>query len=507
MKIERTKNTVRNSVWGIVSKIITTAFPVIVRTMIVRYMGAEYLGIGSLFSSILTVLSLAELGISTAIVFSMYKPIANDDTKTICALMALYKKIYSIIGCLVAVIGIILMPFLSKVINGESPDNINIYILYGIYLGNAVIGYFLFAYKNCLLTAHHRTDISTKISIITATIQYCIAIFVIAFTKNYYAYAILAPIASIANNLITAFYVTKKFPNYKAKGILKPEILNDIKKRVAGLMLSKVATTTRNTLDSIFISAFLGLTTVTIYGNYYYIMAAIISILAVITGGMSAGVGNSVAVETVEKNYHDFKKFTFIFAWISGWCTICLACLYQPTMKIWMGKDLMFSNKISFLFAFYFYSLTANSIKDQYYNAAGLWWIGKWRTIIEAVANIILNFVLGKLYGVFGIIIATIITAIVVNFCYGTQLLYQNYFTDKKLFDIFKEHIFYFFITVFNTMFTYFICDLILLDGFVGLVIKCVICIIVPNLIYLLFYFKNKYFPEMLQMVKRMIRR
>ena len=213
MKIERTRNTVRNSAWGILSKIITTFFPVIVRTLIVQYIGAAYLGLGSLFSSILTVLSLAELGVSSAIVFSMYKPIAEDDTNTICALMALYKKLYSVIGTVIGIVGLLLMPFLPYLIKGEYPSDINLYLLYLIYLGNTVIGYFLFAYKNCLLTAHQRTDISTKISIGTSIIQYAVSIMVIILFKNYYVYVFLAPLASIANNLLTAYYVDKIFPN------------------------------------------------------------------------------------------------------------------------------------------------------------------------------------------------------------------------------------------------------------------------------------------------------
>lgn len=507
MKIERTRNTVRNSVWGILSKIITTFFPVIVRTLIVQYIGAAYLGLGSLFSSILTVLSLAELGVSTAIVFSMYKPIAEDDTNTICALMALYKKLYSVIGTVIGIIGLLLMPFLPYLIKGEYPSDINLYLLYLIYLGNTVIGYFLFAYKNCLLTAHQRTDISTKIGIGTSIVQYIIAIVTIILLKNYYVYAILAPIASIVNNLLTAHCVDKMFPDYKPRGRLDKGKIADIKQRIAGLMLSKVAGTTRNTFDSIFISAFLGLTTVTIYGNYYYIMAAIISFLAVLTGGMSAGIGNSVAVDSVEKNYYDFKKFSFMFGWISGWCTICLACLYQPAMRIWMGGDLMFADDVPFLFALYFYTLTINSIKDQYYNAAGLWWTGKWRTIIEAVANFVLNIVLGKILGVYGIIFATIITALIVNFGYGTQLVYKNYFVGYPMREIMIEQGKYFFVTVINLAATYVICIKIPVSGFIGLLAKCVVCVMAPNIIYYILYRKSPYFEDALKMLKRMIRK
>lgn len=506
MKIERTKNTVRNSAWGIVNKIIATFFPVIVRTLIVQYIGAAYLGLGSLFSSILTVLSLAELGVSSAIVFSMYKPIAEDDTTTICALMALYKKLYSMIGTIIGIIGLVLMPFLSCLIKGDYPSDINLYFLYLIYLGNTVIGYFLFAYKNCLLTAYQRTDISTKIGIVTSVVQYIVTIFVIIWFRNYYIYVFLAPITSIVNNLLTAYCVDRIFPDYRARGNLGKKEIAGIKKRVAGLMLGKLSGTARDTFDSIFISAFSGLTAVAIYGNYYYIMAAIIGFLVIVTASMSAGIGNSVAMECQEKNHDDLMKYTFGMMWGLGWCSICFGCLYHNTMMIWMGPELTMPETLSWIFALYFYVRTMSSMNELYYNASGLWWYGKWARILETIFNLLLNYFLGKKYGIYGIIIASIITTVVIGFNIYTVTIYNHYFTNYKIKENYIMHMGYGLVTVFAAAITRMICNMISEENFVTLIARCGICIFVPNLIYWFAYRRTKYYGEMLRIARKVVR-
>lgn len=506
MKIERTRNTVRNSAWGILSKIITTFFPVIVRTLIVQYIGAAYLGLGSLFSSILTVLSLAELGVSSAIVFSMYKPIAEDDTNTICALMALYKKLYSVIGTVIGIVGLLLMPFLPYLIKGEYPSDINLYLLYLIYLGNTVIGYFLFAYKNCLLTAHQRTDISTKISIGTSIIQYAVSIMVIILFKNYYVYVFLAPLASIANNLLTAYYVDKIFPNYKPFGKLNGNEISGIKKRVAGLLLGKLSGTARDTFDSIFISAFSGLTAVAIYGNYYYIMQAVIGFLVIVTASMSAGIGNSVAIESKEKNHSDLMKYTFGMMWLLGWCSICFGCLYHNTMVVWMGSELTMSESLSWIFAVYFYVRTMSSMNELYYNASGLWWYGKWARIAETILNLALNYFLGKAYGIYGIILASIITTMIIGFNIYTITIYNHYFTGFKIRENYTTHMLYGIVTICAAIITRTMCNFIDGENLETLILRCAVCIVVPNTIYWVCYRKTKYYGEVIGIAKGILK-
>ena len=188
MKLEKTKNARRNILFGILNKVITMFLPFVVRSVIIYALSAEYLGLNSLFSSILQVLNLTELGFSSAIVYSMYKPIAENDDETICALLNFYRKIYFIIGCVVLSLGLLLLPFLDKLINGDVPDNINIYILYLCYLVNTVLSYMMFAYRSSLLNAHQRTDIISNINTITLGSMYFLQIIVLIATKNYYTY-------------------------------------------------------------------------------------------------------------------------------------------------------------------------------------------------------------------------------------------------------------------------------------------------------------------------------
>ena len=163
MRIERTKNATRNIVFGVILRIYQIVVPFIMRTAMIYYLGVQYLGLNSLFASVLSVLTLAELGVGSAMVFSMYKPIAEDDTKTICALMQLYKVYYRIIGLIIAIIGLVITPFIPHLIHSDLPEGLNIYVLYMLHLASTVLSYWLFAYKNCLLRAHQRNDITNNI--------------------------------------------------------------------------------------------------------------------------------------------------------------------------------------------------------------------------------------------------------------------------------------------------------------------------------------------------------
>ena len=504
--MERTKNAVRNIIWGFLNKIIILLFPFVIRTIIIRQLGSEYLGLNSLFTSILQVLNLAELGFSSAVVFSMYKPIAENDKKTICALMNLYKKIYRIIGCGILIVGISLTPFIKKLINGSYPNDINIYILYIIYLLNTSFTYFLFAYKSTLLNAHQRNDITSNINTITSIIQYVIQIIILYVLKNYYIYVIITIITTIINNLACAYIANKKYPEYLPKGNVSKTISKEIKIKVSGLMIQRICATTRNSLDSIFISAFIGLNAVAIYNNYYIILNALIGMMGIITSAITAGIGNSIVTETIDKNYNDMNKFNFIYMWISGWWTICLACLYQPFMNIWMGKEYMFDIPMVILFCIYFYSLEIGVLRGAYSDACGLWWENRYRAIIESIANVMLNFILIKLLGIAGVILGTNISLLIINFGYGSQILFKHYFTNKKSIEYFKYHGLYALVTCIIGVITYFICSIIKHSGLRELILKGILCTIIPNILYYVIYRKTKMFEKAKEFILNILR-
>ncbi|MBR1884232.1 MAG: oligosaccharide flippase family protein [Clostridia bacterium] len=505
--MSRTKNTIRNMKWGLINKLVLMILPFVMRTIIIKCMGSEFAGLNSLFTSILQVLNLAELGVGSAITFSLYKPLAEKDTETVRATINLYKKIYRIIGIVVLIIGLALLPFINLFISGDVPENINIYILFGIYLLNTVLTYFLFAYKTTLFEANQRNDIISNINTALYVIQFIYQAIVIMNFKNYYAYIVIMPLITIVNNLIGAYYAKKMYPEYYCSGSLDAGAKNNIKKRVYGLMIQKVCQTTRNSLDSIFISAFLGLNIVAMYNNYYMILSAVIALLSVITTSMVSSIGNSVATENIKKNYDDMNKFNFIYMWISGWCTVCLVCLYQPFMKIWLGESYMFSYITVILFCLYFYSLKMGDILSAYNQGAGLWWEGKYRALAETLLNIVLNVILGKLFGVNGIILGTLISLLLINFGYGSTIVFKHYFKDIGYKEYFMKHLLYFGVTLAICVIMYFVTGFININMYVDFIIIGILCIIVPNVFYYLVYRKYYLFKESVEFAKKIVKR
>ena len=237
----------------------------------IYFMGVQYLGLNSLFTSILQVLNLAELGVGSAMVYSMYKPIVEDDEITICALLKLYKIYYWLIGLVIAIAGIALTPFIPRLIKSDLPAGLNIYVLYLLNLAVTVLSYWLFAYKNSLLQAHQRTDITSKVTLLTTTLQYGIQLLVLILLKDYYIYIIVNLITQVLTNIITAYAATRMYPDYKPTGKLPKQMVQDINHRIRDLFTSKIGAVVVNSADTIVISAFLGLTALAVYQNYFYI--------------------------------------------------------------------------------------------------------------------------------------------------------------------------------------------------------------------------------------------
>lgn len=202
-KIERTKNATRNIIFGIILKVYQILVPFLMRTAMIYLMGVQYLGLNSLFTSVLQVLNLAELGVGSAMIYSMYKPIAEDNNTVICALMNLYRTYYRIIGAIIAAVGLLLTPFIPKLISGDVPQGINIYVLYLLNLGATVLSYWLFAYKNSILQAHQRVDVVSKVTLVTSTVQYALQLLVLWVFKNYYLYVVVLLATQALTNITT----------------------------------------------------------------------------------------------------------------------------------------------------------------------------------------------------------------------------------------------------------------------------------------------------------------
>lgn len=506
MKIERTQNAKRNIGTGVLLKVYRIVGPFVMRTALIYLLGVQYLGLSSLFTSVLQVLNLAELGVGSAMVYSMYKPIVDDDTPTICALMNLYRKYYRIIGAVVLVLGLILLPFIPHLIHGDVPADINVRVLYLMYLGSTVLSYWLYAYKNSLLQAHQRVDVSNNLGAVTDTIQYVLQLIILFLIPNYYYYVAVILFVQILLNLMTARKVSKMYPQYFAKGDLPEESIRAINGRVRDLFTSKIGSIVVNSADTIVISAFLGLTVLAVYQNYFYILSAIIGVVTVLFQSSVAGIGNSIIVETPEKNFSDFKKFTFIIAWIATFAASCLLVLYQPFMLIWVGKDLMVGMSVVICLCVYYFVYEFNQLMNVYKDAAGMWHEDRWRPLVTALSNLALNLILVQFWGLYGIMLSTVVTMLLVGMPWLLHNLFTVIFPHSFLSGYLLQLVRYSVVGAVVTGSTYFVCSFIQLSPWPDFFVKLIVCLVLPNVFLLLINLKSKQFNDVLLFADRMFK-
>ena len=268
------------------------------------------------------------------------------------------------------------------------------------------------------------------------------------------------------------------------------------------MVFQKIGNIVLTSVDTIVISAFLGLRILGIFNNYYYIITALNMFLGMICRVLIPAIGNSIACESKEKNYKDFQKFLLIYQWIVIWMSVCTLCLFQPFIKLWVGEELMLPNNVAILFAVYFFILKWFDIVYVYREASGIWWQGKMFPLISAAVNLTLNIVLVNIIGLAGILISTIICLLFIHDTIGVYILKKYYFNEimsLKKFYFRQVYIIICFLLI--GFVTYFVCGLFRLDGVIQLVIRALICIILPNALLLILFRRFGTFGEMKKIV------
>ena len=488
-QLQRTNNTRRNITWGFAGRALTLLCPFITRTALIYALGAEYLGISSLYTSILQVLSLAELGFATAVVYSMYKPVAEGDVAQVAAYLNYFKRVYRWVGLAILAMGLAVAPFLESLVEGSWPDDVNLRTAFFIYLANTVIGYFLFAYKQSLLNAYQRNDAVSKVAMVTAALQCAVQVAILAAAPNFYAFALVLPACTVFSNLATAWAVRRLLPEFGDRALREQSLTStqrrDVRKRVAGLVFNQICGTTRDSFASIFVSSFLGLTLVAAYSNYFVVLSALHGILTVICTSMTAAVGHSVVTEAKDKNAADLRLFVFLYALLSIVCAAVMLACYQPFMALWVGNTLVLPFTIPLLMTIYFYALTMGDIRSVYVNATGIWWEQRWRALFEAIANLALDWMLVQLLGLPGVIVGTLISLFLINFVYGSHLAFKYYFGLEKARMYYIDHAVYLGACAAICTVTYFVVNLIP-DGDIAMLLLKVAAAVACSVVLLL---------------------
>lgn len=431
MEESRTKHAKRNIMYGFLRQIIAMISPFIIRTVMINTLGAEFTGLNGVFSSIMMVFNVSELGFATAVMRSLYIPIAQKDKDKICKLLNFFRKIYLKIGLFLIILSISVLPFLHNLVKGDIPENINIYVLFLLTSLYSIAGYFLFAYKEVLVNACQRQDIISKIDIVIIVSQFLGQGYVLISLNNYYVFLLIQIVSVVMRSLIIGYCATRYFPKYMPEGNLNQVDKKCIFDNVKGIAIGKLTSTSRNGLDLVFISYFCGLIYVTIYQNYYLVYAAVIALIGTISSAIMAGIGNSIAVNEVENNYQKYLKFDFYYWILRMICAAGMLLFYQPFMNAWVGEDLLLDDNGMLMFVMYFYVVSAGGIRSAYIAGTGIWQKLKKINILELVCNVLLNFIVANYAGVKGIIAASIITVFIFSIVGNSIVLVNEYFVNK----------------------------------------------------------------------------
>jgi len=494
MNESRTINSLKNIKSGFLVQFINKVLSFVSRSIFIYILGTEYLGINGLFSNVLSILSFAELGIGSAIIYNMYKPVATQDKEKTKSLMKLYKKSYNIIAIVILGLGILVIPFLDFIIKDVPLIKINIKLIYLLFLLDTVCSYF-FTYKKSIIIAHQKQHIINYIDSIFYLLKNVIQISLLYITKNYILYLIIQIISTLFENIYISNKANKLYPYLKDKDVKnldkdeKKGIFNNIK----SLAIYQFGAVIMNGTDNIIISSMVGVTIVGLCSNYTMILTSLKQVISTALNGLTASVGNLNATSTVEKKENIYNQLTLAYYLLYSFCSISFIGIVTSFIDIWLGKKYLLDYNIAISLGITLFVEGIRMPGFMFRTTLGLFEKARITPYIGAISNIILSIVLCKYWGVVGIFIATSISQIISYFWIDPHLIYKYDFkkSPKKFFwNLFK----YFLIYFINLILVVLIVKKLLFSKLINFAISLVVCLIIPNVINLLFFHKSEEF-------------
>ena len=499
----RTVNVIRNSFFGVISRVGVLLLQFICRTIFIKKLGEVYLGLNGLFTNILTILSFAELGLGNAIIYNMYKPIANNDTHQVSKLLKLYRNCYNYIALFIFGAGILCIPFLNGLI-GEAPDiKENLYLIYILFLIQSITSYFL-TYRRSLISANQKEYMCSNADLLSEFIASVFKIIVLLVLKNYILFLIIQISRNIIANGILFIKSKKMYPEINENNVenLSQDETKGIFKNVKDLMLYKISSTINSGTDNIIITKIVGLGAVGLASNYALLIGAINQILLKIMTSFTAGIGNLNAKDDAENRERVFYSLTFMVTWIYGFCGIMLAVFLNPFIeKCWLGKDFILSPAVVIAMVLEFYVCGVQYAGYNYAITTSLFKKAKWGAFTSSIINIILSIILGIKFGVFGIFLATGLSRLCSQTWVDPYLVFKYEF-KKSSKEYFLKYIRNFAFVVINLLICYTAFNHIAMNSLVDVIIYAILCAILCNIIFFIEFFKTWEFKDMIGRIK-----
>lgn len=426
----RTFNSLKNVLGNFINNLLLNLLRFVSRIIFVKVLSKAYLGVNGLLSNVLGLLALSELGISTAISYSLYEPLAKNDTKKIKALMKFYQKAYRVIALVVLVLGLVLVPFLPWFIKDTSSIQ-NLNLIYLIFLGNMVIGY-LFSYKRTLIGADQKNYKITPVIIFSnflMTIFQIISLFVF---KNYIIYLLVQSFFVVFENITVNYYINKQYPYLKEPVLekLSKDELSKIVVNIKALMFHKIGTYVLTASDNIIISKFIGLVTVGIYSNYVLVVNMINSFITVLVNNVTASFGNLIASEDGKKGLKVFNEMNLICFVLYGIASVCFINLFTPFIGFVFGESFLLPITTVLLISLNNFIVGINLVPITIQTVSGLYNNDRYVPIIQAIINIIISVICVLKFGIVGVLLGTLVSQML-PFMIKPIIVYKHVFKEN----------------------------------------------------------------------------
>mgnify|MGYP004573360587 FL=1 len=490
----RSTNSIKNAITAVISNVVTILIGIVSQAIFIKTLGAEYLGINGLFTNIVSMLGIVELGIGSAIIYNLYEPIAKDDKEKIKSLMNLYKKSYRVIAVIVFIIGMMIIPFLKNIVGDISID-INIEFIYSLFIIDVVASYLL-TYKRSILYANQKTYITNIVHIGYLIVMNTLQIVILLIAKNFIAYLMIKIICRILENIVITIIANRKYPYIKEKNVKKidKKTTKDIIKKVKGLIFHKVGSFVVLGTDNIIISKFLGVVTVGLYSNYNMIIQAVSNLFLQVFDSLIASVGNLLVEGNCKKSYEIYKNMLMINSILFTFATTEIICLIEPFIKVWIGEQYILSKVVLIILMVNFYIQGMRKTCLVFKMAAGIFHEDRYFPIIESIINIIVSVILVKIIGLPGVFLGTIVSTLPVILISYPKYVYIPLF-HKSFWNYVKENAYYYILAFITVSIAMIVTSYININN---LIVKLIVNAITSSIIfaimqYIFFHNKSEY--------------
>ncbi|MBE6758543.1 MAG: hypothetical protein E7554_00445 [Ruminococcaceae bacterium] len=525
-KKSRVANVALNTTAGVASRLTGIICNFVMRTVFIHTLGIAYTGVSSLFTDVLTMLSFAELGISSAITYALYKPMAQGDTRKIAMLMNFYKSAYRKVALAVLAGGLCLLPVLKFIVPIDKIDSSNpalqeqiygqLYIIYVLYVINSAVSYLL-VYKSALLTAKQEYRYASFVQIAFYLIRMAVECALLFTFKSlpycFIIYLVVNILLTRLQNYVVAVIADRHNPGldeYRDEKLPKDE-QSKLFKNIGALMIYKVSSAINASLDSIVISAMFGTIWVGLVSNYRMVTTNIQKLLNQFYNSVTSSVGNLAAQSGADKQYRSFRTLFFLSFWMLCFCSTSFIVLLNPFVEIWLGAEYVKSMYLVVVLVVSAYFSSVIHPISTFRSSNGLFVQGKFRPVAMLVINVGLSVVLavwlgsyGAEWGIVGIKLATIISSLLTLQWYDPWVVYRNVF-NRSVSEYFRRFALYFLVTAGCAALTYFLGTLVPAD--IGrtarFLILCLLCVVIPNAVVIVMFRKTEEFGDICAILGR----